>query len=141
MVKPKANKTEPTVAAKNKTSATKTTGQNPKTHRLNPATEAAVGAEGTPSEQGPKLEPESLADSAIPSIGAVKSQSGIDLTEKVKELLRLAQEQGYLTYNDINDALPDSVVRGEVGSGCRILLRLQRRRVVRRLRRGAGRAA
>ena len=33
-----------------------------------------------------------------------------DLTEKVKELLRLSQEQGYLTYNDINDALPDDVV-------------------------------
>ena len=33
-----------------------------------------------------------------------------DLNEKVKELLRLAQEQGYLTYNDINDALPDAVV-------------------------------
>ncbi len=33
-----------------------------------------------------------------------------DSNEKVKELLRLAQEQGYLTYNDINDALPDSVV-------------------------------
>jgi RNA polymerase primary sigma factor len=35
--------------------------------------------------------------------------SGIDITEKVKELLRLAQEQGYLTYSDINDALPDTV--------------------------------
>src|SRR5438270_3146286 len=32
------------------------------------------------------------------------------LTEKIKELLRLAQEQGYLTYNDINDALPESVI-------------------------------
>ena len=32
------------------------------------------------------------------------------LAEKIKELVRLAQEQGYLTYNDINDALPDSVV-------------------------------
>jgi RNA polymerase primary sigma factor len=36
--------------------------------------------------------------------------SGIDLTEKIKELVRLAQEQGYLTYTDINDALPDAVV-------------------------------
>src|SRR5580692_3436848 len=36
--------------------------------------------------------------------------STLDLTEKVKELVRLAQEQGYLTYNDINDALPDSVI-------------------------------
>jgi RNA polymerase primary sigma factor len=44
---------------------------------------------------------------------SIKSQSGIDLTEKIKELVRLAQEQGYLTYSDINDALPDSVVTPE----------------------------
>ncbi len=35
------------------------------------------------------------------------------MTEKVKELVRLAQEQGYLTYNDINDALPDNIVSPE----------------------------
>jgi len=34
----------------------------------------------------------------------------MNLAEKVKELVRLAQEQGYLTYTDINDALPDAVV-------------------------------
>ncbi len=38
------------------------------------------------------------------------SKSPLDVAEKVKELVRLAQEQGYLTYNDINDALPDGVV-------------------------------
>jgi len=47
------------------------------------------------------------------SIGTIKSQSGFDLTEKIKELVRLAQEQGYLTYNDINDALPDSMITAE----------------------------
>ena len=47
------------------------------------------------------------------AIGSIKSASGADLTEKVKELLRLAQEQGYLTYSDINDALPDNVVSPE----------------------------
>src|SRR3989441_9618836 len=47
------------------------------------------------------------------SIGTIKSQSGFDLTEKIKELVRLAQEQGYLTYNDINDALPDTVITAE----------------------------
>jgi len=36
--------------------------------------------------------------------------SSLDLADKVKELVRLAQEQGYLTYNDINDALPDGVI-------------------------------
>jgi RNA polymerase primary sigma factor len=34
----------------------------------------------------------------------------VDLKEKIKELVRLAQEQGHLTYNDINEALPDSVI-------------------------------
>ncbi len=34
----------------------------------------------------------------------------LDLAEKVKELVRLAQEQGYLTYGDINDALPEGVI-------------------------------
>ena len=50
---------------------------------------------------------------ARPAIGSIKSQSGVDLTEKIKELVRLAQEQGYLTYNDINDALPDAIVSSE----------------------------
>ncbi len=33
-----------------------------------------------------------------------------EIAEKIKELVRLAREQGHLTYSDINDALPDSVV-------------------------------
>jgi RNA polymerase primary sigma factor len=46
-----------------------------------------------------------------PSNDHVAAKLGsLDLTEKVKELVRLAQEQGYLTYTDINDALPDGVV-------------------------------
>ena len=34
----------------------------------------------------------------------------VDLKEKIKELVRLAREQGHLTYNDIHEALPDSVI-------------------------------
>jgi RNA polymerase primary sigma factor len=36
------------------------------------------------------------------------------MVEKIKELLRLAQDQGYLTYDDINDALPDEFVSPEL---------------------------
>jgi RNA polymerase primary sigma factor len=36
------------------------------------------------------------------------------IAEKVKDLLRLAQDQGYLTYDDINDALPDEFVTPEM---------------------------
>src|SRR6266511_1884973 len=32
------------------------------------------------------------------------------LTEKIRELLILAKEQGHLTYDDINDALPETIV-------------------------------
>lgn len=42
-----------------------------------------------------------------------KAPGSLELAEKVKELLRLAQEQGYLTYNDINDALPENIVTAE----------------------------
>ena len=42
--------------------------------------------------------------------GSMKTKSGVDLTEKIRELLILAKEQGHLTYDDINDALPDNIV-------------------------------
>jgi len=42
-----------------------------------------------------------------------KGRFGAELAEKVKELVRLAQEQGYLTYTDINDALPEHVISPE----------------------------
>ena len=35
------------------------------------------------------------------------------LQDKIKELVRLAQEQGYLTYTDLNDALPETLVAAE----------------------------
>jgi RNA polymerase primary sigma factor len=39
----------------------------------------------------------------------MKSGAGLDLTQKVKDLLRLAKEQGHLTYEDLNNALPDDI--------------------------------
>jgi RNA polymerase primary sigma factor len=36
-----------------------------------------------------------------------------ELTEKLKELLRLANEQGYLTYNDLHEVLPQTLVTPE----------------------------
>ena len=36
-----------------------------------------------------------------------------EISEKIKELVRLAQEQGYLTYSDLNDSLPEGMVSPE----------------------------
>src|SRR5262245_21968018 len=45
-----------------------------------------------------------------PAQNGAKPEGAFDISEKVKELVRLSKEQGYLTYNDINDALPDNIV-------------------------------
>lgn len=44
------------------------------------------------------------------SSNSVKSETSFDLKEKIRDLLRLAKEQGYLTYGDVNDALPENVI-------------------------------
>ncbi len=43
----------------------------------------------------------------------LKTQSGVDLTEKFKELVLLAQEQGSLTFGDIAESLPEGKVTVE----------------------------
>ena len=43
----------------------------------------------------------------------LQNGSDAELSEKIKELVRLAQEQGHLTYNDINEALPENFVTPE----------------------------
>ena len=42
--------------------------------------------------------------------GEIQRDLVAERNEKVKELIRLAQEQGYLTYNDISETLPDSLM-------------------------------
>ncbi len=45
--------------------------------------------------------------------GASAGNKAAEIAEKIKELVRLAQEQGYLTYGDITDTLPDTLVSPE----------------------------
>ena len=45
--------------------------------------------------------------SAKPALGAVEKNL------KIKELIKLAKEQGYLTYGDLNEVLPDNIVSAE----------------------------
>ena len=54
-----------------------------------------------------------LSADALSTIATVQTQSGEALAEKFKELVRLAQEQGYLTYNDINDILPEHLLSAD----------------------------
>jgi RNA polymerase primary sigma factor len=48
---------------------------------------------------------------AVPSLsGSPQIDFDAELSGKIKELVRLAQEQGHLTYNDISEALPENAI-------------------------------
>jgi RNA polymerase primary sigma factor len=51
--------------------------------------------------------------SATKTSGGNFADRATEIAEKIKELVRLAQEQGYLTYNDVNEALPETMISGE----------------------------
>ena len=107
---PKSSSKRPAKPAPKKPAKAAATSHHAKTH------ETAVAAHhAAPPNQPP---PSSLAsiEGASTSTGTIIGPDGkvmLDMPEKIKELVRLAQEQGYLTYNDINDALPDNVVTPE----------------------------
>ncbi len=77
--------------------ATQAVESNGKTkpQKVDPAVPSALKAKapenGQPAPSGPTL------------------TSTVDLTETIKTLLHLAQEHGYITYDDINDILPDNL--------------------------------
>ena len=83
------------------------------------STKAAVAgsspAEHSPEANGATPPPTTpLEGNGKPEMGAqALIAHAAELAEKIKELVRLAQEQGYLTYGDINEALPEGLVSPE----------------------------
>src|SRR5689334_8501127 len=108
-----------------------------KTHRPRKAVQVSSAAESSPhppaSMDTPNPAVHPAAESAMPGElearpnGSAKismsdkqnasllqpQDRSTELGEKVKDLLRLAQEQGYLTYTDLNEALPHTLVTPE----------------------------
>jgi RNA polymerase primary sigma factor len=54
--------------------------------------------------------PDKISAAALSHNGTPAAEADAALSEKIKELVRLAQEQGHLTYNDISEALPDNTI-------------------------------
>jgi RNA polymerase primary sigma factor len=78
------------------------TAREPRQPSDNPGRDAA--ANGAPA---------SSVAGAANHIQPLARGTATEIAEKIKELVRLAQEQGYLTYGDINDALPDNLISAE----------------------------
>jgi RNA polymerase primary sigma factor len=108
MVKPKARTPFKSIAGNTRSGPTKAPSVSPAGGA--PKRPERDGASARLAKQPAAINP---PKDGQPPLEPIKTQSGLDLTEKVKELLRLAQEQGHLTYDDINDILPESVVAPE----------------------------
>ena len=52
---------------------------------------------------------QAAAAPATPAQPVVFNVDAPEMAEKLRELIKLAKEQGYLTFDDLNEALPDSV--------------------------------
>src|SRR3974390_2017575 len=88
-----------------KSKVTRTTS-NPKD--LGPTMPVSECINGSKPRKAQSHNPDPTMDAPEPGKLSSNGQSHIDVAQTVKELVRLAQEQGYLTYNDINEALPDT---------------------------------
>ncbi|MEI6147626.1 MAG: RNA polymerase sigma factor RpoD [bacterium] len=72
----------------------------------------------------PEIEAKPETDEAAEGdSGAVSSLSWEERSQRIKDLVKLAEEQGYLTYDDINELIPSSVISPDELEGYMELLR------------------
>ena len=129
----KTARKKPSASAKKKTGAA-TTSMSPKkaaSARAAAPRKAADPAKAIPAEPTRKAATTATAPpkkrGSVKKAGAAKSKVSVapaveiltddakreERSEKVKELIKLAGSQGYLTYDDINETIPESVIQPE----------------------------
>jgi RNA polymerase primary sigma factor len=106
-------------AKKARTAKSRTAIDAPKRKAAPPQRSPKVNKTDVPSNKNKAEKSPSLPQRAIAEAGAngtqplngrlLQSDSGFDLQERLRELVKLAKEQGYLTYDDINEALPEGM--------------------------------
>src|SRR3984893_18689532 len=106
-------------AKKARTAKSRTVIDAPKRKAAPPQRSPKVNKTDVPSNKNKAEKSPSLPQRAIAEAGAngtqplngrlLQSDSGFDLQERLRELVKLAKEQGYLTYDDINEALPEGM--------------------------------
>jgi RNA polymerase primary sigma factor len=79
-----------------------------KTNAPTATTKPSKGSQGasTASPETSKPKGASTGSESAPASSVLSAE--FDVTEKLRELIRLAKEQGYLTFDDLNESLPDS---------------------------------
>jgi RNA polymerase primary sigma factor len=75
--------------------------------KLNSRTETKI--ESLAADQDDPVESKGTNGLVGSELRSGSGDGSVDLQERLRELLKLAKEQGYLTYDDINEALPDGM--------------------------------
>src|SRR5271166_1756927 len=107
---------------KPKTAKSKSTGAEKKPRGIvkkSPAPAPKISAPATKEKIRPTVVP-ALTDAVATANGHGPSASRLittdpafDLQERVRDMVKLAKEQGYVTYDDINEALPENMADPE----------------------------
>src|SRR5436309_14729752 len=94
--------------------AERSTDRLPATDSGAPANKSIVVSKHS-GETAQAMPPPTVAANGEARLAAdlIRTKSGVDLSEKIRELLILAKEQGHLTYDDINAALPETIVTSD----------------------------
>ena len=112
-VKARSATRSPAKAAGKQASSASKAGKGTKTTAKR---KSAAKSEKAPLNGGGKKEASSSKGSKAAKGSSDKKNSRInspEIQQKIRDLIKLAKEQDYLTYDDLNDALPESVVTPE----------------------------
>src|SRR5207249_610038 len=74
-------------------------------HNKKPRLSALKGARVRSSS----LRPNKNGLLSVPALGVSGIYSSIEVQTRIRELIKLAKEQGYLTFDDLNEALPEGI--------------------------------
>ena len=127
--KPSVSKSASAKAPAKKTSkrksATSSKSRAKATAKSKPSAAKRKSAKRKTPDPKPALEDKKISTESGSEEGTtpVDMLSREERNEKVKNLIKLAETQGYLTYEDINEHVPDSVVSGEEMESYLALLR------------------
>ena len=80
-----------------------------KTEAAKASAVAPAPVKATAVKTSAKAPAKASANNQPPAPAPVNVMTSVDLGETVKTLLHLSQEHGYITYDDINDILPDNL--------------------------------
>ena len=79
-----------------------------------------------PAKPSPALPPPGPDDTQELQVAVNRDERA----SKIKEMIKLSQEQGFLTYDDINEIMPESAVNSDEFDGILILLKGMKMEVV-----------